>query len=406
MKEYSREALVPLILAVTIVVAAAVVLIWFGRLRPTHPSRPRDVDLLYGYTAGVVWSRGLNPYDDVTYQHVGELIAGEPLRCNFAYAPTAAALLTPLAMLTPDQVRWGFAVLNVASALIVGLTLAAAVGRRLAPDECGRWRPLVLAGVAALTIASPQASLNLYQGQTSLFCLALICLAFWADERGRPWICGALLGAATFKILLPAVVIALLLPRAKWKAALALAATVLLLAAPPIFREGPIGLARDWIDALRHYRLFPQNDPAYTTSFGAADMFGRIGVPQALVPLAAAAGLAWLSARRRVLDPLEALGVALALPVLFVSGHFYDAVALAPLAVAVLLATRAAPAARLGAAAGVVLLVLPPAVWNQAFSYRWGIEVVALALLAGLMAAVEVRGRRPSSLADPSSATC
>lgn len=391
--EDSRRPALPRALAVMIVLAAVVALIWFGRLRPAHPGRSRDVDFWYCYSAGVVWNRGLDPYNDETYRTIGTAATGKPIECNFAYAPTASALVSPLARLTPEQARWVIAGLNVGSALVVGLTLASAANRRLAAEEIGRWRPVVLSGIAVLAIGSPQASLNLYQGQTTLFCLALIGLAFWAEERGLPWICGAVLGIATFKISLPAFLIALAVLRGKWKVVLPLAVTALLLAWTPLLRAGPVGLTREWLSAMKQYKTFPQNGAGYVTSFGAAEILGAIGVPGGLVPLLGAAGLAWLLARRNVLDPLETLGVALALPVMFVSGHLYDTVALFPLCLALLLATRTAPVAFIGAIAGVVLLVLPPSAWNQALSYRWGVEVVALALLAGLAAAVEARRR-------------
>lgn len=381
------------VVAVMVVGAAVVALVTFGRLRQAPPERPRDIDAVYGYVAGLAWRMGLDPYDYPRYERLGRSVGGAPIRCSFAYAPTAAALVMPLSRLTPGAADRALAALNVASALAAGFVLAAAVGRRVG-EALGGWRPVASAGVAALAIGSPQAALNLYQGQTTLFCLALVCLAFWADERGRPLLCGALLGVATFKISLPVFVIALVLFERRWKVLGALAVTALLLASYPLLRDGPVGLARGWLGAMRLYREFPWNRPDYESAFGFAGALKGVGLPTGLAPLVALLGLGWLYLRRNVADPLERFAVALALPVLFVSGHLYDAVAFSPLYAAVLLATRRTPPAFAASVVGIALMVLPPSIWNRLVPFRWGKEVVALGLLAVLVACVELRVAR------------
>lgn len=377
--------------AVLVVVAAVAALVTFGRLRPAHPGRPRDVDPLYCYVGGLAWRLGLDPYDYGQYRRAAARLGTNRIDCCFAYAPTSAALAIPFSRLSPADSERLVVVLNVASALTFGLALAVAAGRRLGPGELGAWRPLALAGVAALAIASPQAALNLYMGQTTLFCLALVGLALWAEESGRPGLAGALLAVASFKITLPVFVIALALLERRWRLVAALAAVGVALASYPLLRDGPVGLARGWLGSVRMYKGFVQNFPDYTTSVGLAGVLKGHGLPYGWTPLVALGVLAWLWLRGRRADPLERYAVALALPVLFVSGHAYDLVALVPLSLASLLATRRRPAAFAGVALGVGLLALPPSVWDVLFPFRGGKEGVALALLAVMMACVERR---------------
>jgi hypothetical protein len=388
---------VPRVLAAALVVLAVAALVVFGRVRPAHPGRARDVDAAYCYVAGLAWRRGLDPYDFEQYRAVGRTLGDDPIRCSFAYAPTAAGLVVPFSLLAPARAGRLMVALNVASALAVGWSLATAAGRRLGR---GRWRPLALAGVAALAVGAPQSALNLYMGQTTLACLALVCLAFLAAERGRTALGGILLGLATFKVSVPAFVLALVLVERRWKVVAALAVTALLLAAYPLLRDGPVGLTRGWLGAMQLYRTFPQNRPDYVTSFGLAGVLKAYGLPYGWTPLVALVAFAWLAWRRVAADPLERLGVALALPVLFVSGHVYDMAALSPLYVAALLATRhnrPAFAATLGA---VALATLPPSIWDRVFPYRGGKELAALVVLAVVVGCVERRAAEARSVAQ------
>ena len=234
----------------------------------------RDVDFRFFYSAGLAWRSGLNPYDLDQYQRAYDAkqqgLPEVALDCTFAYAPTAAAILLPLAALPPYPARLAMRAINAASAVALAAFLFAAARRRVEGPGASAPQRLLPWAVAALTLASPATANNAIMGQTTLLTVALLALAWWARGAGRPALCGALAAVASFKPSVGVFVYAVLLLDRDWRTVTALVVTSLLMAAVPLWQQGPVDLAGSWLEAMRLYKGFPQNRPEFFASFGAA----------------------------------------------------------------------------------------------------------------------------------------
>ena len=361
-----------------------------------------DLDFRYFYSAGLAWRSGLNPYDLEQYQRAFDAeYQGFPewaLECTFAYAPTAAAILLPFAALPPHPAKLAMRAINAASAVALAAFLFAAARRRVEGPGASAPQRLLPWAVAALTLASPATANNAIMGQTTLLTVALLALAWWARGSGRPALCGALAAVASFKPSVGVFVFAVLLLEHDWRTVTALVVTSLLMAAVPLWQQGPVDLAGSWLEAMRLYRGVPAAQPEFFASFGAASLLEGAGLPHSFTPLIALGGFAWTYWRRQRLEPPELFSLCLAWPVLFIMGHGYDIVALLPLLASALLAARRSLTATvlvlslIGVASMPVALVRLITDNPLAMHFR---EVAYLILLARIIISVE--WRRPGA---------
>jgi hypothetical protein len=336
-----------------------------GNTRVAH-----DLDFRYFYVAGLTWRQGLNPYDFYEYSRVSPF----SLQANFAYAPTAAPLFISLSWLPIGAAKVVFRGTNLAAALAVAVMLALIARRTLADRVSGFFTRSLPAMIGALVLVSPSVSINLLLGQTSLIVVALLCGCYLCHEAGHRVASGVLAAVATFKPSL-SIFVLLLLFLARDRVTLAVTIIVsFLLAAWPLSLEGPIDLARDWIAATRDYTKLEQNLPGSPENYGLGSILADFGL-SALIPTPLAlAGFAWSVWRRERLGSLGLFAFSLAWPVLLITSHHYDGVALFPLfTFTLLLSNRRSPEA-LALTLLLVISSLVPGSLLDAFAAR-GIPV-------------------------------
>ena len=233
--------------------------------------------------------------------------------------------------------------------------------------------------------------------QTSLICLAFLCLAWWSSEAHRPVLCGVFTALASFKPSLGVFVYIALLLRRDWRMMVALIVTCLALAARPLWDQGPVALVGSWLSMIRLYGQYPENQPSWPQFFGLKKLLFDLGMGYRFVPLLGVVGFGWSLWRLRFIRPLEMFALCLAWPVLFIQAHNYDVVVLHPLYVAVLIAIRRSYLALGGTAALVGLIA-----WDESgvFSrrlypgvslYPHGTIIVSLAFLVALVIMIEWR---------------
>ena len=336
---------------------------------------------------------GVDPYDNDRYQQLAPAVGLDKLACNFAYAPTAAGLFIPVSWLSPAGWNAVMASMNVLAACLGGFVLAVAVKRQGETlVGSGSWTVLWSSGAAALLIASPFSSANLYTGQTTLVPLALALLAYVTEVRRLPAWQGVLLALASFKIVTVILVIFWVLGRRQWQTWLAFLGTSLLLASVPLWQLGPIDLTKHWLQALQLYKSYPQNQPDFTSSFGLSALLHPFGLPTGWSPFLALALFGYVVYRRRYLTSFEPYAVSLALPVLFISGHIYDAITLVPLGIAALLATWPQRNVFWPTALLVLLESMPPRFWS--FFPEHSRDLIGILFLIPWMLAIECRVRK------------
>lgn len=252
-----------------------------------------------------------------------------------------------------------------------------------------------MVGLFTLSLGS---SINYRLGQYTLLAFALLCLAWWSREAGRPVLCGVLAALASFKPTVGVFVYLLLAVERDRKALAALALMGLGLMSWPLIQSGPIELTQTWIDSMRLHSTYPSNQPEWHGSYGLKPlMLANLGIRLPLIPVLVLGviGFAWSLWRRRFLTRFELFALCSAWPVLFLTGHNYDVIALFPLMTAALLAARHS-SALMGALTALILLVgdetgviqrrLPLLVQLPRLP-----DLVGLLFLIGLVVAVERR---------------
>jgi alpha-1,2-mannosyltransferase len=197
-------------------------------------------------TATLVWlqwkgvTRGIWVDSDVyamgarTLLNGGDLYAqATSVHLRFTYAPFAAAMFVPLALLPVTAARWALTILS----LLALLTTVLVVGRRL------QLRPWVMLWLVLASAALEPVFRNLLLGQINLVLMALILVDLLVvPQRYR----GLLVGAAAGIKLTPAVFVVYFLLKRDWpsaaRAAGGFAATIL------------IGFLLSWSSSLSYWR--------------------------------------------------------------------------------------------------------------------------------------------------------
>jgi|GEM_PF-518607 len=290
-----------------------------------------NLDMHYQYGAGTCWWKGGNPYDVKSLVSANEGVAGidhARLHYGFAYPPQDALLCMLLALLPLRGATVLMTALNAISA--AGLAWLATRASPGLPGERASALRDARPFLFAVLLGNPFTTHVLWLGQTTL--LAVACLvAGWSLRRRAPFVAGALLGVATLKpqiALLPVVWITL---ERSWKVLAAVVVTVAVLAAYPVWLQGPVTLLHDWLAAMKLYESEAHNVVGFQNIFGFQSLAVAAGLRcPPLAPLALGA-LAALFAYRRTIPAEDVLGLLLGASFLFVYAHDYDLCALAPL---------------------------------------------------------------------------
>ncbi len=258
-------------------------------------------DFIYFYAGGGCYRDGINPYTyDLYTQWATDHLANHPqvdpstkgVGTGYAYPPTAALPFWAIAHLSFNPARLLWLGLNWASlAIVLGVMWLAMrggarsdPGRSDVPHDIGRWAwagPIILAGFALM---NPFTSHNMWMGQSSLIALAILCGAWWAKEKDHWLLCAFLTALATAKISMSVFFVLTLLVERRWRTFFATCAFCFVLAAIPLWHDGPLGIAQTWLESMKRYREARPSLPESTESFGmrslAAVWFGvqrRVG---------------------------------------------------------------------------------------------------------------------------------
>jgi hypothetical protein len=181
-------------------------------IRSLRPSRTIGVDLFQDWASARSLLNGLPVYSShrETIERYLGYRAGEvsiDIDVN-AHPPTSILLVVPFARLDyPAAVlAW-----NMASLAAFGLSLWIVAGQL----RLGFYPWSVFPLIAILLICSPFRE-QMMQGQLNLVLLLLLTGTWASDRSGRPWLAGALLGAATAIKLFPGFVFIYFLIRRRW----------------------------------------------------------------------------------------------------------------------------------------------------------------------------------------------
>jgi len=285
----------------------------------------------------------------VYWRAAGRALGGEPLYPGadgflaYRYAPGTALLFAPFAALplTTAKVVW--------YALMVGCGVMAV--RRLAAPAGGRSGAVT--ALVLLALARPL--LEEFQcGQTNLVVLLLLMTAFAWEDEGRALRSGLLISLAFGLKLAPALLLADLALRRRWRVlcGFTLGAAAIAVAPVPWYGlAGTVALHRAWAGSLSSAAPTTTADGANQSILGVA---ARLGVPTLAAMVAAALLVAWVL-RQPTLEKRRALllfCMALASPMGWIQNYVIALPAL--FAVAHVGGRRAATAAAVG-----VLLVVP-----------------------------------------------
>lgn len=133
---------------------------------------------------------------------------GVGMRLN-VHPPVTALLFAPLALLSFPAATLIWTLLSVALLWGVVELLRGELGLPLA----GPWRLIA----PLLLLSWYPVWQHLHVGQFTILLLALIVGAWWAERRGRPWLAGALLGAAVVIKIYPALLLGYALLGRRWR---------------------------------------------------------------------------------------------------------------------------------------------------------------------------------------------
>ena len=241
--------------------AALLLLATWGAVLGLNPRRAADLHL-YALAARRFWA-GLPLYP-----------ASDGL-ISFKYAPAAAWLFTPFALLPAGVAGALWNLASVAAFAFAAATWAAAL------REDARFSPGYLACLAATFALGQSLFLELFYGQVNLFMLALVAMPLPAAGRRRNWLSGACLAIATILKPTAALLAVALIAMRRTRVVAAAIACGVLLQLPLLARygwAGALGELRAWWSNLDRTTLAwalghnPQGLPALLlTPFHALD---------------------------------------------------------------------------------------------------------------------------------------
>ncbi|MFV0359646.1 glycosyltransferase family 87 protein [Tropicimonas sp.] len=298
----------------------------------------RLLDFPFIWWAGDLWAAGRNPYGpDFQTIDAGVWSGYAYVRDKwFFYPPHWWAIARPAALLPLEQAALLWRLFTAACYLGGSLVVARAVHRTLGAMSRSRLGALLL-----FACASSATAIVLSIGQTTGILFLGLCLfcAAWL-ERSGPAMTAALVLLAlkpNFGLAFWAFAIASGLCWGSIGAAVLMGTAIGL---PALLPFGPVAVLRAYFRQLGHFGDLVANSPANTTGLG--NLLERAGgmalspTMLALAGAAAAAALGWWAGRADRRDPaVQAAipGLLLALSLLCVSMHVYDATLLAPLIV-------------------------------------------------------------------------
>jgi hypothetical protein len=165
---------------------------------------------------------------------------------SFKYAPAAAWLFTPFALLPAGLAGAAWNLLSVAAFAFAAATWAAAL------REDGRFSPTHLACLAATLVLAQSFFLELFYGQANLFMLALLAVPLSGAGRRRDWASGACLSVATILKPTAALLVVALVATRRTRVLLAAMVCGVVLHLPLLARYG-------WSGALVELRAWSAN---------------------------------------------------------------------------------------------------------------------------------------------------
>ena len=268
------------------------------------------------YAAGGYWLAGGSAYtQNVTPRLSGDI--GHTLaNYVFAYPPQSAPLFALLAIGSIDTAYTILTILQVLSLAALSYWAVRLAG----PDE-SELRAWI---VPALVIGNFATMYAIWQGQTTLIIAAALAGAWYCGRRGHPIAAGVLLAIATMKPPLSLFVVLWFVLERDWKVLAAMTATILVMAALPMYASGPVGAFLEWLDTLRKYGGDAHNALGSRYLFNMESLLWALGVPTPNllgVGLIATVGL-WYRRDAFVADDL--LAALVAITMLFGYGHSYD----------------------------------------------------------------------------------
>ena len=335
---------------------------------------------------GHAWLLGESPYLPETYSRLWEQAfrVPRPDAFVFAYPPSAALLLVPLAF---PGVQVGLLLLDLLN--LVSLALSLLLCARLGADPAdAHWRGPRPAVAVALAAACGSLSGTLLVGQTSLWALVAILWVWRAAGGSALWAVNAFaVSVAAMKpsLTLPLLCfVAVLRPRLVGVAA---ALSVMVCIAVAMATDGG-AIVREWLSAIAGYAATSANAPLELAS--AQNLLARLAPQLPAWPLAILGGLAgafvgWDARRATDAASLDEHWVAaVALAAACSPAHGYDLVLAAPLAA---LLPRIRPAAWPWYGLG-VLAVGRPELFARVASALSGGDVASLERLTSAIGTV------------------
>jgi Glycosyltransferase family 87 len=306
------------------------VVVYRGLVPPGH------VDSKPLVLAGLCWLQGLSPYRLDQYDAVWREALREqrPPPFVFAYPPTAALLVIPLAAFGLQAGELMLDVLNLVALVVVLVACITLMSRQLGQSPADtRIALATLLGTALIGAISH----TLVLGQTGLVILAATA-ALWVLPKTSCWrgtrvFCVVLL---TMKPTLTLPVLSFLLVVDTRTVLLASAAAVLVTLVPTALSGSGAGIVVEWMRSLNDYGSTEANQPAALV--GLNHLLSRMGYALPYGVLSACGSLGGLliglrsSKRNSSVMTLDDLVACLVLTLAFERLHGYDTVLGTPIA--------------------------------------------------------------------------
>jgi hypothetical protein len=319
-------------------------------------------DVRYFHLAGAMVVDGASPYDLAAFRAAAVKLGSGPDIWVFPYPPHSLSLWVPLSWLTLEQARWTWTALNALVLLVIAWGAARTYQERVSSADGGPVSTAAL-WVAAIVIGSPFAAHLVWTGQTGLFVMGCLLLAWRAQQAGSWVAAGIALGVATIKPQLAILVFAWFVLMGSFRVVGVALATAGLLLAYAVIQLGP-DVVTQWAGAAMTYQREVATGLPYNTNL--KSLLIGLGVPlspiaAALMPVAALGYTAWLAMlqRRSPRAPADVLAALLITSLFLVQGRDYDIAVLAPVVAMLFWWTRGDRATQLLAVVMLLLLFLP-----------------------------------------------
>ncbi len=322
-------------LLVLLILAATCELGFRGIRRALSDSR----DFAVVYASARTFDAGKNPYDnaaletswlEATHNHPDDR---DPLDLAL-YPPTTYLLLSPLALLDWNHVRWAWLLINLIAVAVLVVTLT-----RYWPEKLSPWRA---ACVAAFILGFGPIQTAITKGQLAVVVTAILALAVVAEARHAVVPAAILIGlAASLKPQIAAPVIVLYLVQRQWKAIAVVAGVISLLLSIAAVRLSWAGLSwAHWVGSLlRNVSVAAQPGGVYDPSptnplafqlLNASPLLRRLTGNQAAITLllAAVGILVCFFLWRRGQADSTAFATACVLGLVLIAHRYYDAAVL------------------------------------------------------------------------------